>query len=523
MLRLELTLLALVPCAVLSAAACGGDSSTATGGTGDTSTTGTGTGSGGAGGTGGEGGSGGAACVPESEQCDGVDNDCDGTVDEDCPCTDGQTQPCYSGPMGTQGIGACAAGMQTCSLAGTWGACTGEVVPAVEACNGVDDDCNGSVDDMGMTSCGIGACAASVLACDNGVPGACVPGQPSVELCDGIDNDCDQLLDESFPDEGTACDSGLLGACQAGALACVTENGTTAPKCVPDLQPVNETCDGIDNDCNGTVDDNVPGTGGACSTGALGPCAAGTIACQGGVIDCFANVTPSPETCDGVDNDCNGTVDDPPGVNQPCNTGLLGICQAGINQCQNGSFTCVQQQLAQPTDVCGDNLDNNCNGQTDEGCLYTFSGVQTNLPVQQLTGWTQCYLDTYANNATPLTTILTQCNKAKLLLACRVTGSQTLMAAAWAPRLDVTFDTGTGNVPHNANGVGWYYNNSWSWGFAQQGDAITRNSCDTTNTNADKRLCWHTGSGSINTGWRCGATTGLNFIATHERIVFHAD
>ena len=41
--------------------------------------------------------------------------------------------------------------------------------------------------------------------------------------------------------------------------------------------------------------------------------------------------------------------------------------------------------------------------------------------------------------------------------------------AAHAPRTDVLFDTGTGNVPHDANGVGWYYNGNWSWGFAPQG------------------------------------------------------
>jgi len=88
---------------------------------------------------------------------------------------------------------------------------------------------------------------------------------------------------------------------------------------------------------------------------------------------------------------------------------------------------------------------------------------------------------------------------------------------------DVTFDTGTGNTPHNANGVGWYYNDSYSWGFARQGDPISRSTCDIEGGNPESRLCWHTGGGNINGGWRCGSATDLNGSNAYERLIFHAD
>ncbi len=80
------------------------------------------------------------------ESCNGVDDNCDGTVDEGCACTDGDSKPCYGGATGTEGVGPCKGGTQTC-VGGTWSTCNGAVLPAVETCNGADDDCNGTVDD----------------------------------------------------------------------------------------------------------------------------------------------------------------------------------------------------------------------------------------------------------------------------------------------------------------------------------------------------------------------------------------
>lgn len=87
--------------------------------------------------------------LPETDLCgDSIDQNCNGIVDDGpACCRAGDTQACYSGPMGTQGVGICRVGTRSCVAAGTYGPCTGEVLPRTESCNGVDDDCDGTTDE----------------------------------------------------------------------------------------------------------------------------------------------------------------------------------------------------------------------------------------------------------------------------------------------------------------------------------------------------------------------------------------
>ncbi|WP_235880315.1 MopE-related protein [Polyangium aurulentum] len=215
----------------------------------------------------------GGACKPEAEACDGIDNDCDGTVDDGALCVDGTV--CQNG------------------------ACGAPCQPAPETCDGVDNDCDGAVDDgSGMVlcpnggSCVNGACVQLPCSSPNGgcppgqacdANGNCVPGGcvPWAESCNGIDDDCDGVIDDDDPNAPLCSDGGVCTNGNCSWLPCDTDadcpagqlclNGAcTAVGCLP----APEQCDGEDNDCDGLVDNvsdpNVPLclNGGTCVNGA---------------------------------------------------------------------------------------------------------------------------------------------------------------------------------------------------------------------------------------------------------------
>ncbi len=102
-----------------------------------------------------------------SDVCnDGLDNNCNGEVDEGCTCVAGSVQQCFVGPPGRRGQGACVDGMMTCIEGGEfdrWGPCMGGIRPGAEACDSVDNNCNGCADDDP-------ACCVVNLACPTSMP-----------------------------------------------------------------------------------------------------------------------------------------------------------------------------------------------------------------------------------------------------------------------------------------------------------------------------------------------------------------
>ena len=304
------------------------------------------------------------AVEPADEGCDGVDDDCDGTVDEGaCECEVGTSRAC-----GTD-VGRCVAGTEACTYAG-WQPCEGRVEPRGEQCDGVDDDCDGTVDesacvcDVGTTrGCGTatGRCERGTESCDFEGWGPCVGAvEPRVERCDGVDDDCDGTIDE----DTCVCDVGSTRGCGANVGRC--EPGTETcgfdgwGPCEGAVGPRNEGCDGIDDDCDGRVDENplLPET---CETP---QCAHAAPQCSNGQIVCQPQ--PRPESCNGVDDDCDGDADEGLG-GAPCQTDRPGICRGGRMTCDPASGAIVCRSTFDARAETCDGVDEDCDGSVDEG------------------------------------------------------------------------------------------------------------------------------------------------------------
>jgi hypothetical protein len=352
------------------------------------------------------------------EQCDLLDNDCNGLTDEGNP---GGGAKCGSD------VGECIAGQLVCT-AGTV-QCIGSTGPAEmpeTSCNNRDDDCDGMFDE----NLNLGACVAGVDGPIQGDAGECNLGTrmcvggttvcvgavfPFQEQCDlgGLDQDCDGNASNGFnlmtdPQNCSACGmacnlANAFEGCAAGAcviLACQTNffdnNGIASDGCEFDCgHPFlgNETCNGLDDDCDGLIDvadpDLVPPTGlcdddGACST-------LTTLTCNGAAgwkcnynnpnvqKDAMGNILPET-LCDSdivagvfADNDCDGQIDEAQSnLAQPCDNAGLGDCRnSGNFICDPANrtgaaicnFTVIGPGMS-ATELC-DNRDNNCDGIVD--------------------------------------------------------------------------------------------------------------------------------------------------------------
>jgi hypothetical protein len=181
----------------------------------------------------------------------------------------------------------------------------------------------------------------------------------AVEVCDGIDNDCNGMVDDHPAQVGDTCQAGLPLPCTAGVYACVAGQ----LRCSGAHEAAPETCNNVDDDCDGTIDDGDPGGGGPCGM-AEGDCVQGFNHCVNGALMCQGATGPTPEVCDNRDNDCDGTIDDGnPGGGAACGSGM-GVCTIGTVLCAGGVLRC--EGASPPAIERCDMLDNDCDGMTDE-------------------------------------------------------------------------------------------------------------------------------------------------------------
>ncbi|MCA9546502.1 MAG: hypothetical protein KC613_18990, partial [Myxococcales bacterium] len=162
--------------------------------------------------------------------------------------------------------------------------------------------------------------------------------------------------------------------------------------------------------------------------------------------------------------------------------------------------------------------------EPDGGNLFEFQGVRNDVNDADLEGWTRCHLSQYGQSNINIANIQQECGRGtKIMYGCRPTGSNTWRVVAQGDRAAVFTPTGNGNATTRNNGVEWYFSDSYSLGFAPEGQPVSRNSCDTTNTGNNDRICWHSSGGNMTGGWRCGNQTGLNGNNGWERAIWYND
>ena len=358
-----------------------------------------------------------------AEICNGVDDNCDGVTD---PVNSGNCTTYYAdadldgaGSKDTPGSCLCApASPYTVTSQMDCNDSIATIHPgATETCNGVDDNCNGSTDE-GVTSTfyqdsdgdgygsGVTANACTAPFGYVSISGDCADGASSIhpnaaEVCNGLDDNCNGAADEGV----TLAfyldfDGDKYGDVNHPIQACTAPSGYVSDHTDCDdvhayAHPgASETCNGVDDNCNGTTDEGVTTTYyqdndkdgyGSSVTSQACSLPTGYVAVSGDCNDASAAIHPGvAEICNGVDDNCNGSVDE--GVKntyfQDADNDGYGnpnvsqqACSAPANFVSNNTDCLDSNASVNPgmTESCGaggagNGLDDNCNGTVDEGC-----------------------------------------------------------------------------------------------------------------------------------------------------------
>ena len=240
-----------------------------------------------------------------------------------------------------------------------------------------DDNCDGDSNDKNASNCvtyyqdgdgdGFGVGAGVCM---------CAP-VPALDFTAKKTGDCDDKKKGSNTysyggkDLGQSCG---VGICSGGTVVCSGKKATcsTLSKALS-----KEICNGKDDTCDGSTDNNPDLSSLSCKT--AGVCASVTKSCQSGTPICeYSKVKDYEATeasCDNKDNDCDGQTDESLTDVSQSTCLQVGVCTTDSVKasCSAGKWTCdysavPNYESATQTEAACDSKDNDCDGKTDEGC-----------------------------------------------------------------------------------------------------------------------------------------------------------
>ncbi|MBM4366207.1 MAG: putative metal-binding motif-containing protein [Deltaproteobacteria bacterium] len=347
-----------------------------------------------------------AASYPgATEYCNSYDDDCDGTTDED----DAADVATWYRDADADGYGTASLSDIACSapsgyVANATDCDDGRAASypgATEYCNSYDDDCDGTTDESsaadaatwyadadsdgyGSSSSASTSCTAPTgyvsnsTDCDDG-RAASYPG--ATEYCNSYDDDCDGTTDEDAAVDATTwyrdADADSYGSASVTDVACSRPSGYVADATDCDdgraasYPGATEYCNSYDDDCDGTTDEDdaadaatwyldadADGYGLASSTTTACDAPAGYAELTEDCDDGSSSVNPgATETCDGVDNDCDGAVDF---VDEDLDADGYSTCDLDCDDSDADVHPGMHE-------VCGNGVDDDCDGTADGG------------------------------------------------------------------------------------------------------------------------------------------------------------